>query len=231
MTPLRVFIGYDSKEPIAFTVAAHSLLQHASKPITITPLVQAQLRSEGIYTRERGATESTEFSLTRFLVPHLSGYQGLSLFVDCDVVFQADVFDLLLHPLVDPGKAVYVCQHDYTPKDSTKFLGQVQTAYPRKNWSSVMLFDNSRCGVLRPEYVNGASGLHLHRFQWVTDREIGALPLEWNVLADEDGQTEKPAQLIHYTRGGPWFPETANCQYADRWLAALAAMHGQVVPA
>ncbi len=229
--PLRVFIGFDSKEPIAFSVAAHSLLKHASRPVSIVPLVQSQLRRQGLYTRERGATESTEFSLTRFLVPHLSDYQGFSLFVDCDVLFQADVYDLLLYPMANPGKAVHVAQHDYAPKDSTKFLGQQQTAYPRKNWSSVMLFDCARCAVLRPDYVNNASGLALHRFQWVIDQEIGSLPLEWNVLADEDGQSERPAQLIHYTRGGPWFPEYANTQYADRWLSALADMHGQAVAA
>lgn len=229
--PLRVFIGYDAKEPIAFSVALHSLLKHASKPVTITPLVQSQLRAEGIYTRARGATESTEFSLTRFLVPHLSNYEGLSLFVDCDVVFQADVFELLLYPLIEPGKAVYVCQHDYEPRDGAKFLGQAQTSYPRKNWSSVMLFDNARCGVLEPDYVNTATGLTLHRFQWAFDREIGNLPLEWNVLADEEGQTRKPPRLIHYTRGGPWFPEYANCEHADRWLQALGEMHGQAVPA
>jgi hypothetical protein len=229
--PLKVFIGYDPKEPIAFAVAMHSLLQHASKPLTIVPLVQSQLRSAGLYTRERNPLESTEFSFTRFLVPHLSGYKGLSLFVDCDVLFQADVFDLLLYPLVDPGKAVYVCQHDYTPKNGAKFLGQPQTAYPRKNWSSVMLFDNARCGVLGPDYVNSASGLALHRLHWVIDREIGALPLEWNVLADEEGQSPRSPQLVHYTRGGPWFPEYANCQFAERWLQALAEMHGQAVTA
>lgn len=215
--PLRVFIGFDSREPAAFGVAMSSLLRHASKPVTVTPLVQDALRWTGAYTRVRQATEATEFSLTRFLAPSLCGFEGFALFVDCDVLFQADVFDLLLYPMAHPGKAVYVCQHDYTPRDVVKFDGHVQTTYPKKNWSSVMLFDNARCRALTEAYVNQATGLELHRFQWLDgDHQVGSLPLSWNWLVGEY-EPNPGAEILHFTRGTPCFSEYADCHQADRW--------------
>lgn len=236
-SPLRVFIGFDSREPVAFHVAAHSLLKHASKPVSIVPLGQAHLRSIGIYQRPRAASEATEFSLTRFLVPYLSGYKGLSLFVDCDVLFQADVYDLLLFPLIEAGKEVYVCQHDYQPKSATKFLGQQQTAYPRKNWSSVMLFDNARCFALTPDYVNGATPMDLHRFAWLNPPQCGdptcnghhglnnpgSLPLEWNWLVGEY-EPNANAKLLHFTQGTPCFEGYRTCDHADLWFQALGEL-------
>lgn len=225
MTPLKVFIGYDSKEPVAFSVAAHSLLQRASKPVSIIPLVQSQLRAAGLYTRDRGATESTEFSLTRFLVPHLCDYDGLAVFVDCDVLFRADIYDVLLYVLANPDRHVHVCQHEYTPKASTKFLGQVQTIYPRKNWSSFMVFDTAKCRALTPAYVNTASGLELHRLHWVPDGLVGSLPLEWNWLVGEY-PPNGAAHVLHYTDGGPWFDEYRNCDHAGEWRNGFSRMVG-----
>lgn len=211
---LRIFIGWDSRETAAYHVLADSIIRRASIPVSIAPLRIEALRH--VYTRQRGATESTEFSLTRFLVPYLSEYRGLSLFLDCDMLMQADVADLLLYPLADPGKAVYVCQHDYQPKDAVKFLGQQQTAYPRKNWSSFMLFDNERCKALTPDYVNTATGLQLHRFQWIDDGQIGQLPLDWNWLSGEYPANIN-ARCIHFTLGGPWFPEHRHVDHAWAW--------------
>lgn len=227
---LRVFIGYDSKEPAAFAVATHSVMRHASRPVEIIPLVQYQLRKAGLYTRERGPTESTEFSLTRFLVPYLSNFEGVSLFLDCDVLVRADVYDLLLYPLIAPDQAVHVAQHDYTPKDGTKFLGHVQTVYPRKNWSSVMLFQNAECRAVTPEYVNTATGLDLHRFHWIRDAQIGALPRDWNWLIG-DYPPNAQAKILHYTLGGPWWAEHVNCDHADLWRNELALMMGSNVHA
>src|SRR5207245_4992508 len=116
----------------------------------------------------------------------------------------------------DPANSVWVCTHDYTPKDNRKFLGQVQTAYPRKNWSSLMVFANGGCRMLSPEYVNNAQPLDLHRFNWTTDDYIGSLPLEWNWLVGEYDKNPD-AKILHYTNGGPWFEETENCDYADEW--------------
>ena len=183
MTALSVYIGYDPRESVAFYTLAHSILRRASIPVSITPLMQSQLK--GLYRRERGPTESTEFSLTRFLVPALSEFRGWSIFMDCDMLCRADIAELAREIERQPDKAVLVCQHDYVPKTQRKFLNQVQTKYPRKNWSSLMLFNNARCRSLSPDYVNGASGLELHRFAWTDDAAIGALPLEWNWLVGE----------------------------------------------
>lgn len=232
MKPLAIYIGYDSREPVAFHVCAHSILQHASAPVAIIPLVQSQLRAAGLYTRERGATEATEFSMTRFLVPYLSGYEGLSVFMDCDMVVQADIHQLAREHAANIAlwearnhtqPAVSVCQHDYVPKEAIKMDGQVQTTYPRKNWSSLMVFTNSRCQALTPEYVNTASGLDLHRFNWLKDDQIGALPLEWNWLVGEY-EPNPDAKILHYTNGGPWFTDHRKCDHAADWeQAALAA--------
>ena len=223
---LRIFIGYDTKEPAALHVLMHSILSRASIPVSITPIVQSQLRVSGIYTRPRGATESTEFSMTRFLVPYLSDYHGHSLFLDCDMLCLVDIAKIMDHVTTN-GQDVWVCQHDYTPKDTVKFLGQPQTAYPRKNWSSVMLFNcnNQACRRLTPEYVNSATGLELHRFNWCENDRIGSLPLEWNHLVGEY-EPAANAKILHYTLGGPWFPDYTNSDHAKEWFAERDAMLG-----
>jgi hypothetical protein len=225
--PLRVFIGYDSHEPAAFHVLAHSILRRASCPVQITPLVQAALRSSGLYTRARGATETTEFSLTRFLVPHLCGYRGHAIFMDCDMLAQVDLADVY-DEILRQAAALLVCRHDYAPRSEAKFLGQPQTVYPRKNWSSFMVFDNTRCRALTPEYVNTATGLELHRFHWLPDDAIGSLPLDWNWLVGEYPPNPS-ARVLHWTLGGPWFQATASADHADRWLAERASMVGERV--
>lgn len=227
---LRVYLGYDSQEPAAFHVALHSIMRHASRPVEIVPLVQSQLRAIGMYTRVREVTEATEFSLTRFLCPALSNYEGYSLFMDCDVLVQADVYDLMLYPVTEPDKAVFVCQHDYLPKGGKKMQGVQQTSYPRKNWTSVMLLDNAKCRVLTPEYVNKATGLMLHRFWWMDDAQIGSLPQDWNHLVGEFDPNPN-AKILHYTLGGPWFEAHANVDHADLWLAERDAMMGALVEA
>jgi hypothetical protein len=212
---LQVFIGYDPREAVAYHTLAHSILRRASLPVTIAPVMQSQLK--GLYTRGRGPTESTEFSLTRFLVPALSQYRGWSLFMDCDMLCRADIAELASYAERAPDKAVLVCKHDYTPGPKRKFLNQVQTVYPRKNWSSVMLFNNARCGALTPDYVNTATGLELQRFQWLPDEEIGELPLEWNWLVGEY-KRNPDAKIVHFTIGGPYFDEYRGCDYAEEWF-------------
>jgi len=228
--PLKVFIGYDPQEPIALHVLAHSILRRASCPVEIAPLVQAQLRAQGVYTRERGPTESTEFSLTRFLVPYLSGFHGWSVFMDCDMLCRVDLAFLqaaemgIGDDLVrEIDKTVLVCQHSYEPQPGAKFLGHAQTVYPRKNWSSFMVFNNARCRALSPAYVNAATGLELHRFLWTTDDAIGALPLEWNWLVGEYPANPR-AKILHYTLGGPWFRDYAHGDHATDWFAEYREM-------
>ena len=220
--PLRIFIGYDSKEPVAYHVLASSILRRASIPVSIVPLTRPSLGR--LYSRERGPTEATEFSLTRFLVPHLSDYEGISVFMDCDMVMRVDIIELWLELLAQPGKAIWCCQHDYVPKHLIKFEGHEQTKYPRKNWSSFMVFDNAKCTALTPEYVNTASGLQLHRFQWLErDEQIGSLPLDWNWLVGEYDRNPV-AKNLHFTNGTPCFPDYADSEHASDWWNEFEAM-------
>jgi hypothetical protein len=222
---LNLYIGYDAKEAAAFAVLSHSILRRATAPISITPLVRDHFRP--FFTRERGPLESTDFSISRFLVPYLSGYQGYSLFMDCDMLCQTDITQIWheVNPS-NPGMGVWVAQHDYLPKDCKKMDGQIQTTYDRKNWSSFVLFNNSECRALTPDYVNTATGLQLHRFQWLKDEKIGALPLDWNWLVGE--YEDKPdAKILHYTLGGPWFPDYRRAPHARLWLEEFRHLTGQ----
>ncbi|HEX2334355.1 MAG TPA: glycosyltransferase [Burkholderiales bacterium] len=218
---ITIYIGYDPRESVAFHTLAHSILRRASVPISIAPLAQSQLRD--VYRRTRGPTESTEFSLTRFLVPHLSGFSGWSLFMDCDMLCRVDIAELMKQTERQADKAVLVCKHDYVPKTQRKFLDQVQTRYPRKNWSSLMIFNNARCRSLSPDYVNSASGLELHRFAWIEDAAIGELPLEWNWLVGEYAYNPA-AKIVHFTIGGPYFAAYRDCDYAAEWFAEFESM-------
>jgi hypothetical protein len=136
---------------------------------------------------------------------------------------RVDVAALLGEMERQSDKAVLVCKHDYVPKTARKFLDQVQTKYPRKNWSSLMLFNNARCRALSVDYVNSASGLELHRFAWLEDAAIGGLPLEWNWLVGEYPYSAN-ARIAHFTLGGPYFPEYRDCDYADEWRAEFESM-------
>jgi hypothetical protein len=219
---LSIYIGYDPRESVAYHTLAHSILRRSSVPVAIAPLAQNQLK--GIYRRSRGPTESTEFSLTRFLVPALSEFRGWSIFMDCDMLCRVDIAELALEMERQPDQAVLVCKHDYVPRTERKFLDQIQTRYQRKNWSSLMLFNNARCRALSADYVNSASGLDLHRFAWMDDGAIGELPLEWNWLVGEYAYNPV-AKIVHFTIGGPYFEAYRDCDYAADWFAEYESMH------
>jgi len=211
---INIFIGYDSKEKVAFSTLSYSIIKNSTKPISITPIYLNNIKDD--FVRERNNLSSTEFSFSRFIIPHLMNYQGWALFMDCDMLMKADVSELWR--LRDDRYAVQVCKHDYTPKEKTKFLGQTQTAYPKKNWSSVMLMNCKKCTQLTPNYVNRASGLELHQYKWLEgDHLIGELPLEWNWLVGEYEHKED-VKNVHYTKGGPWFEEYKNCDYSQDWF-------------
>jgi lipopolysaccharide biosynthesis glycosyltransferase len=214
---IRVFIGFDSKEVAAFTVLTHSIHTRASQPVSIVPLMLSQLGK--LFYRERNALQSTEFSFSRFLVPYLSNYEGWSLFCDCDMLMLDDVAKLWA--LRDDRYAVQVVKHDHKPKETIKFLDQPQTKYEKKNWSSVILFNNAKCRALSPHYVNTATGLQLHQFKWLNDDSlIGALPPRWNHLVDYDPALPvDQVSFLHYTEGGPYFDAYRNCGYATEWFA------------
>ncbi len=217
---IRVFIGYDTAERVAASVHAHSINVHSSQPVSIIPVMLTQLK--GVFERPRNELQSTEFSFSRFLVPSLAGFEGWAVFMDCDMLMREDIAELW--KLRDERYAVQVVKHVHVPKEEKKFLGQVQTKYEKKNWSSVMLMNCARCKALTPEFVNTATGLQLHQFKWLSsDNEIGALPGRWNHLVGYDAPDPKAA-LVHFTIGGPWFKEYESTEYASEWFAARDAM-------
>ena len=217
---IRVFIGYDPREAVAFSVLSYSIHARASDAVAIAPLMLSEVKQ--VFTRERHPLQSTDFSFSRFLTPYLSDYAGWSLFMDCDMLMLDDVAQLW--KLRDERYAVMVVKHNHVPREERKFLDQPQTAYQKKNWSSVMLFNNAKCRALSPEYVNKASGLELHQFKWLADDElIGAIPERWNHLVGYNAP-RRDAALVHYTLGGPYFEEYRNCEYAEEWRHERDAM-------
>jgi len=217
---INVFIGYDPREAVAYSVLAHSIHARATQPVSTAPLMLSQLHD--VLTRERHPLQSTDFSFSRFLTPYLSGFAGWSVFMDCDMLVLEDIAQLWA--LRDERYAVMVVKHDHVPKETKKFLGEPQSKYEKKNWSSVMLFNNAKCGALTPDYVNTASGLELHQFKWLAgDHLIGALPDRWNHLVGYNAP-RRDAALVHYTLGGPYFREYADCEYAQEWRRERDAM-------
>lgn len=216
---LHIFIGYDSKEVVAYNVLQHSIIRQAKYPVCITPVVRDQIED---FSRARGRNESTEFTYTRFMVPYLCNFKGFSVFMDCDMLAQCDINEIMR--IIDPKYAVSVVKHDYTPKTWLKFLGQEQTRYEKKNWSSFMVFNNELCTALTPQYVNRATGMELHQFKWLESEDlIGELPVEWNHLVGEYERNPK-AKIVHYTLGTPCFPEYSSCEYAQQWFTEKAYM-------
>ena len=212
---IRIFIGYDPREAVAFNVLSHSIHVRSSQPIAITPINLSQLKMK--MWRARVNLQSTEFSFSRFLTPYLCIFEGWAIFLDCDMLFLDDISKLW--DLRDDKYAVQCVKHNHVPEEKVKFLNQTQTIYEKKNWSSVMLLNCSKCRMLTPEYVNTASGLELHCFRWLSDeRQIGDIPHRWNHLVDYD--PEKPIDKIsnlHFTSGGPYYEEYKNCGYASTW--------------
>jgi len=217
---INVFIGCDPRETVAYNVLAYSIQARASEPVSVTPLMLSQLKE--VLVRERHPLQSTDFSFSRFLTPYLSGYTGWSVFMDCDMLMREDVADLW--KLREDRYAVMVVKHHHVPRETVKFLGEPQSKYEKKNWSSVMLFNNARCRALSPEYVNRASGLELHQFKWLeNDDLIGALPGRWNHLVGYN-PPRRDAGLVHCTLGGPWFDDYRDCEYSREWFTERDTM-------
>jgi len=221
---MKVFVGYDPREDIAYQVCKHSIIRK-QPDAEVRPLVQKELRDAGWYWRPVDKLASTEFTFTRFLVPELAGFQGWALFMDCDMILTTDIKELF--DQVDDQYAVMCVQHDYKVKESTKMDGQRQTVYPRKNWSSVVLFNCSHPSnaVLTQDLVNEPelNGAYFHRFSWLKDEEIGELDHTWNYLVGVYDDIEKP-NLIHYTEGGPWFENYRDCKFHQEWKTELFDM-------
>jgi lipopolysaccharide biosynthesis glycosyltransferase len=218
--PLKIFIGWDSREDIAYQVARQSILENTESSVEIIPIKQFRLRKSEIYTRKKDKLGSTEFTFTRFLVPYLADYKGWALFIDCDFLFLDDVQKLF--DLADDNYALMCAKHEYAPTNQVKMDGQEQHIYPRKNWSSMMLIncEHPSNQILTPELINDSetTGQFLHRFQWLEDDQIGEISYEWNWLINwyHEPKSGKP-KALHYTEGGPWFENYKDCEYATEW--------------
>lgn len=225
---MKVFVGYDEREHEAYRVARLSLLSR-SPDVPVEKLDTLRLQMCGLYTRPTktvdgrlfdvvsGAHMSTMFAISRFFIPILQ-HSGWALFADSDVIFLEDVRRMLSE--AEDGKAIYVVKHQYSPSAALKMDGQIQTTYPRKNWSSVMLID---CGHpahrrLTLRDLNHQPGRELHNFHWLRDDEIGDLHPRWNWLVGEQPRPDKIG-IAHYTLGGPWFKDWSPKQHDELWLA------------
>lgn len=235
MRPERIFFGVDVHEEQAVRVAFHSLQVTTRDKFMVRRVSLEELQRQGLYTRETSTLDSgqlwddiseapmsTGHAIARFFVPHLMEYDGVALFTDGDVLFRSDV--AALFALADPQYAVQVVKHEPMPDQATKKDGHVQTAYARKNWSSVMLFN---CGhpanrALNLNVLNTWPGRDLHAFKWLEDSQIGTLPPSWNYLVGVTNPAPDPVALAHFTLGTPDLAGHESDRFADEWLAVLA---------
>jgi lipopolysaccharide biosynthesis glycosyltransferase len=218
---MKVFIGYDEKEKIAAEVCEYRLKQFNSN-LEIVFLKQEELRKQRVYYRENDSLSSTEFAFTRFLVPALCEYKGWALYIDCDFLFLEDASNLLKQ--TDDKYAVMVVKHNYQPNTSYKMDNQKQFLYPRKNWSSLILWNCAHPlnRELTIDLVNSSSAQFLHRFSWLTDDVIGEISHEWNWLVGWYKEPKDGApKALHFTEGGPWFKGYEKCEYYELWNEAL----------
>jgi len=225
---INIFIGYDPREDVAYKVCKHSIIKRTPDAV-IQPLIKKDLEAENYYTRSIDKLASTEFTFTRFLVPALMDYKGWALFIDCDMLLQSDITELF--KLADDQYAVMVVKHAFHPTHTVKMDGRIQSRYPRKNWSSVMLFN---CGhpsnkILTKDLVNDETkdGAYFHRFSWLEDKEIGTLHHEWNYLVGHHYLHDGPPKLIHYTEGGPWFKNYFMQHLSVEWRDEYKDMTGK----
>ena len=210
---VKIYIGFDQREAVAYHTFVQSLIENASIPLDITPLAVRNLKGY----EEKHEDKSNDFVYSRFLTPFLNDFKGWAIFADGDMICQADIKELL--DLRDDSKALQVVKHDYKTKAYQKYLGNINQDYPRKNWSSVILWNcaHPKHKILTPDFIANQPGKYLHRFSWLEDSEIGELPKEWNLLATEYPNNEQ-ANIIHYTLGTPCFKDYRNTEMSDIWL-------------
>ena len=213
---LNIYLGFDETEIVAYHTLSQSIIKHASGPVRVSPICSKHFKN--FFNRPRDEKQSNDFSFTRFLVPYLNQYDGHAIFMDCDMMLRSDIFDVLRE--IDKESAVSVVKHDYTPSDAVKYLNKVRYAYPRKNWSSFVVWN---CGHIKnskltPEFVEKATGLDLHRFTWLDDSEIGGLDVGWNWLVGDYVNPPNDVKTVHWTVGGPYFNEYSNVDFSAEWF-------------
>lgn len=233
---MKIYIGYDDREQVAYDVCKHSILKRASIPVQIVPLMHKPLRNSGLFRRPwkidslgqyicevDGRPFSTQFSHSRFLVPQLARECGdkWALFVDCDFIFLDDVAKL--YEMRSFSYAVQCVKHDYK-SDGVKMDGMTQQSYSRKLWSSLMLFNVNHIQneALTHEEVNTWDGRKLHNFGWLEESQIGGLPESWNWIPNH---SKGDPQAVHYTEGMPFMAGYENAPYSDNWMRELVSIH------
>ena len=209
---LNIFVGFDQREAIAYHTFVQSIIEKSSIPLSITPLAENNLDQYS----EKHTDGTNKFTYSRFLVPYLMDFKGWAVFVDGDMVCLSDLKELKQY--FNPKIAVCVVKHNYKTKYKTKYFGQKNEDYPRKNWSSVIIWncEHPKNKILTPTLIGHKEGSYLHRFQWLDDREIGELPKSWNWLAIEY-EEKKDLDLIHYTLGTPCFKDYSKKQLSEYW--------------
>jgi hypothetical protein len=220
---LNIYIGYDESETTAYHTLCHSIIEHASGPVRISPICSKHFKF--FFNRARDAKQSNDFSFTRFLVPYLNEYEGQAIFMDCDMMLRGDIFEVIRD--LDQTVAVSVVKHDYTPSDKVKYLNNIQYAYPRKNWSSFVVWNcaHQKNKKITPKFVETATGLELHRFTWLDDDEIGELNMKWNWLVGDYINPPADVMNVHWTIGGPYFSEYADADFSGEWFAMNKKMN------
>jgi len=210
---IKIYIGFDQRESVAYHTFVQSLIDQSSIPLDITPLAVKNLKGY----KETHKDKSNDFVYSRFLTPFLNDFSGWAIFADGDMICQTDIKKLL--DLRDDSKALQVVKHDYKTKAYQKYLGNINQDYPRKNWSSVILWNckHPKHKILTPDFISNQTGKYLHRFSWLDDDDIGELPKEWNWLATEYPNNEQ-ANIIHYTLGTPCFRDYRDSEMAEIWL-------------
>ena len=209
---IKIVVGFDQREAIAYHTFSQSVLEKSSLPVLFLPLSINTLKGY----KETHNDKSNDFVYSRFLTPYLHNFEGWAIFADGDLVCQSDIKELW--DLRDETKALQVVMHDYKTKFNQKYLGNTNENYPRKNWSSLILWNccHPKHKVLTPDFISNQTGKYLHRFSWLDDEDIGELPIDWNWLAIEYPNNPK-AKIIHYTLGTPCFKDYRNTEMAVTW--------------
>lgn len=226
---ITIYVGFDSRndgQQLAFEICKKSILEntkHRDK-LEIKALVLKELEDIG-FKRSDDKLASTEFTYTRFLSPYLNNYEGVAIFCDSDFIWECDLYEELtpyIEEMIKGSKSVCCVKHKYEETNCTKMNNLVQTSYPRKNWSSLIIFNCSHddCKNLSLENANTKSPAWLHRFSWACDSSILGLPKTYNYLVEIYRDEEYP-KVIHYTNGGPWHYDYQKTEFYDRWLRYL----------
>jgi lipopolysaccharide biosynthesis glycosyltransferase len=220
---INIVVGFDQRESVAYHTFTQSVIDKASLPVMFIPLAINTLKDY----KETHSDKSNDFVYSRFLTPYLNDFKGWAIFADGDMMCQADIKELW--DLKDETKALLVVKHSYQTKAHRKYLGNINHNYPRKNWSSIILWNcaHAKHKILTPAFVANQTGKFLHRFSWLDDNDIGELPLEWNWLAIEYPDNRK-AKLIHYTLGTPCFKDYQDTEMSDIWHNGYKRMVGGI---